>query len=316
MPKGKATNTIGSPQASPRFSGKAGRHNLLEALRSQVLVSNEVDVAKALANAGQLAQFAKGGTLISQGDQDNDIIFILHGEVSIRVNGREVAIRTAGSHIGEMALVDSLAKRSATALAVEPTTVLRVPEYRFTRIARKYPDLWRRIAVEIAKRLRERSKFLPVPHAEPVLFIGSSTEGVAVVDALHDIAKGWKVVPKPWTDGVFEASSTTIESLMAITKEADFAVLVLTADDVTNSRGKKRPSPRDNVIFELGLLMGALGRERVFILRPTNIDIRIPTDLLGVTWLEYRRQGPGSLRSKLRKASRSIINRIATLGSN
>jgi len=278
------------------------------------LVSNEHAVAKALAKAGELHEFAKGETLIEQGDPDNAILFIVHGEVSIFANGRPVATRLAGNHIGEMALVDHLAKRSGTARAAEPTTALRVAEYKFTTIANKHPELWRRIAVEIARRLRERNRFLRAPHVEPVFFVGSSSEGIAVVDAVHAKARRWEVVSKPWTEGVFEASNTTIENLMALTQEADFALLVLTADDVTTSRGKRKPSPRDNVVFELGLLMGALGRDRVFILKPRNLDIRIPIDLLGVTWLEYRRGGPGSLRTKLAAPCAKILKTIKTLG--
>jgi predicted nucleotide-binding protein len=95
------------------------------------------------------------------------------------------------------------------------------------------------------------------------------------------------------------------------TKDADFAALVLTADDMTVSRGKAKPSPRDNVIFELGLFMGALGRERVFILKPKGIDVRIPSDLLGVVWLEYLRAGRKSARlqltfEKMRESIRGI----------
>jgi CRP/FNR family transcriptional regulator, cyclic AMP receptor protein len=287
---------------------------LLEALRSQVLVSHDAELAQALADAGELEEFQKGETLIKQGDPDNDILFIVHGEVSILANERVVATRAAGTHVGEMALVDHLARRGATVKATDLTTVLRVAEHKFTSIANKRPELWRRVAIEIAKRLRERNRAVTPPREEPVLFIGSSSEGIKIVDAVHATAKRWKVVRKPWTDGVFEASSTTIESLMALTKEADFALLILTADDVTNSRGKRKPSPRDNVIFELGLLMGALGRERVFILKPKQLDIRIPTDLLGVTWLDYRRGGPGRLRSKLSAACTSILKRINTLG--
>ena len=72
--------------------------------------------------------------------------------------------------------------------------------------------------------------------------------------------------------------------------------------------------PRDNVIFELGLLMGALGRERVFILKPRNVDIRIPSDLLGVTWLDYKRGGPGTMTEKLRPTCKHILARIKVLG--
>ena len=128
---------------------------------------------------------------------------IITGEVSVRVNRRVLAVRSAGTHVGEMALVDPLATRSATIAAVENTVALRVPEYRFTEIAATYPDLWRRIAVEIAKRLRERSKFLPEPHNEPVLFIGSSTEGQAITNEIYRRLAKKPVVPKPWTDGVF-----------------------------------------------------------------------------------------------------------------
>ena len=39
----------------------------------------------------------------------------------------------------------------------------------------------------------------------------------------------------------------------------DFAILVLTADDLVASRDVLSTAPRDNVLFELGLFMGGLG---------------------------------------------------------
>lgn len=45
---------------------------------------------------------------------------------------------------------------------------------------------------------------------------------------------------------------------------------------------------RDNVIFELGLFVGHIGKDRCFILIPDNSDeLRIPTDLIGMTSVEY-----------------------------
>jgi predicted nucleotide-binding protein len=52
---------------------------------------------------------------------------------------------------------------------------------------------------------------------------------------------------------------------MTFSKETDFAAFVVTADDVTASRGRRKASPRDNVVFEIGLFMGAIGRERTFV---------------------------------------------------
>ena len=40
----------------------------------------------------------------------------------------------------------------------------------------------------------------------------------------------------------------------------DFAVMILSPDDMTESRDQSYASPRDNVLFELGLFMGRLGR--------------------------------------------------------
>lgn len=307
-----AGNPHGAP---PRLSGLRGRPRLLECLRAQDLVAYDRSLARRLADSGEVRTYSKDDVLIRQGDVDTDILFLLHGDVSIRVNERPVAMRSVGSHVGEMALVDPVMKRSATVVALEETVVLKVPEHRFSRIANRSPELWRRIASEVANRLRERNKMLRVPHSEPLLFIGSSSEGLSVAEACHKFFYRRAVVPKLWTDGVFEASSTAIESLVTLSRDADFAALVLTGDDMTRSRGRQAASPRDNVIFELGLLMGSLGRDRVFILKPKNADIRIPSDLLGVTWLGYQRGGPGTLNSKLRSACLNIFSRMKQLGT-
>jgi hypothetical protein len=64
-------------------------------------------------------------------------------------------------------------------------------------------------------------------------------------------------------------------------------VLVLTPDDWTTSRGERALSPRDNVIFELGLFMGRLGRTRTFIVHQTGAQVKMPSDLAGVTTAQY-----------------------------
>ena len=73
---------------------------------------------------------------------------------------------------------------------------------------------------------------------------------------------------------------------MDLVKSYDFGVIVFGPDDIVQSRGSEKVAPRDNVIFELGLLMGGFGRERTFIVKPKGLDIKIPSDLLGVTCLE------------------------------
>ena len=68
---------------------------------------------------------------------------------------------------------------------------------------------------------------------------------------------------------------------------ADFGVAVVMGEDVTRSRGEQKSSPRDNVIFELGLFMGHLGRERTVVVSPRKMDLKMPSDLLGLNPLLF-----------------------------
>jgi hypothetical protein len=68
---------------------------------------------------------------------------------------------------------------------------------------------------------------------------------------------------------------------------------------------------RDNVIFELGLFMGRLGKQRCFFVVPRGKQrLRLPTDLLGVTPADYN-DGTANLRAALGPATTKIISQIA-----
>ena len=135
------------------------------------------------------------------------------------------------------------------------------------------------------------SEIQKVPGAsetKPAVFIGSSVKGLSVardIQLLLDHDLNFTI----WSQGVFGLSSGTLESLVKATDKFDFAVLVVTPDDVTTKRSDQGPrnSPRDNVVFELGLFMGALGRDRVYIVRPRDVDIEMPSDLAGITPADY-----------------------------
>lgn len=66
------------------------------------------------------------------------------------------------------------------------------------------------------------------------------------------------------------------------------------------------------MIFELGLFLGALGPRRVFIISPRGQELRLPSDLAGVTVLEYRyNRRDQNLRAAIGPAATEIMNRIA-----
>jgi CRP/FNR family cyclic AMP-dependent transcriptional regulator len=270
-----------------RFQGDDGRRRLADLLRAQGIVGGDAAIAREIADVAVVRELLPGNILIEQKSAANDLFLIVSGTFRVFVNGREVASRKAGQHVGEMVIIDPSLNRTATVIASEESIVAQVDEKTFSCLADKNPRLWRAFAVELCQRLNERRKFHAEPNSKPILFIGSSKEHLNVAEAL---AAG---VPKDiasvtlWSDGVFGASKFPIEDLETQIGIADFAVLVVGADDRVVSRGSESDAPRDNVVFELGLFMGALSRSRTFLFAPRGHKIKIPTDLLGLTTLQF-----------------------------
>jgi formylglycine-generating enzyme required for sulfatase activity len=135
----------------------------------------------------------------------------------------------------------------------------------------------------------------------PSVFVGSSTEGLPAAKAIQ-VALDHACEARLWSQGVFGLSQGTLEALVAGASQFDYAILVLTPDDLVDSRGSQRTAARDNVLFELGLFMGVLGPRRTFIVFDRTADIRLPSDLAGVTCATYEPHGsgqPGGLRASL-----------------
>jgi hypothetical protein len=145
------------------------------------------------------------------------------------------------------------------------------------------------------------------------VFVGSSSEGLQVAKAVQKALDAVADV-NIWCQGVFELSYSYLESLIKAIETSDFAVLVLTPDDLTQSRDHGAASPRDNVIFELGLFMGRLGRDRCFFLYDKTNDLKLPTDLLGVSAATYRPHASGNIHAAIGPACTSIEERICALG--
>jgi predicted nucleotide-binding protein len=119
-----------------------------------------------------------------------------------------------------------------------------------------------------------------------------------------------------WNQGIFRPSRTTIESIEAAAQDFDFAIMLLLPDDLESSRGEIRPPIRDNVLFELGLFTGALGRGRVFMVRPRVAGMKWPTDLLAVAPVEFDpRRFSVEPAAALGTACEEIRTEIARLGA-
>src|SRR5687767_14208160 len=125
---------------------------------------------------------------------------------------------------------------------------------------------------------------------KPRIFLGSSGKQEKLLQALtrgiEDVAH-----VEPWTTS-FNPGTTTLERLLELTREVDFAAFVFAQDDwtttsppVRSSKGSGQASPRDNVVFEAGLFGGVLGMRRTFILHANGA--KLPSDLFGLTCVRY-----------------------------
>lgn len=301
-----------------RFEGEEGKNRLIEALCKQQIVNNDKAVAEKIASLVELIQVEvtdQNKEIIKQHGTDNEIYLIVCGKVSITINGREVATRNSGCHIGEMALIDPISKRCASVTVTEQTVLARITEPKFTQLANEHPQLWRMLALELACRLRERGNLVTPPNQKSNLFIGSSTEHLDTARELHaSFSHDDFMLATLWTQGVFQASQTSIESLIRQTKMSDFAVLLLTKDDTTTSRHRNKPSPRDNMIFELGLFMGYLGRERTILVKERGADLKIPSDLLGITLIDFASGDQTNLAQRIAPVYNEIRKLVRRMG--
>jgi hypothetical protein len=147
---------------------------------------------------------------------------------------------------------------------------------------------------------------------KPRIFLGSSGKQEKLLKAL---TRGLETVAhvEPWTTS-FDPGTTTLQRLLDLSREVDFAAFVFARDDWTtesappsDSPEPGQASPRDNVVFEAGLFGSALGMERTFILHAEGA--KLPSDLLGLTTVRYDQATTASeirgINEKLRKAIES-----------
>lgn len=263
------------------------------------------DVIDQIMTDGAVVRYKKGQVVTKQGDSGESTFFILKGILDVLVNNRKVAERKAKECVGEMSVLDPTQNRCATLVAAEDTHLLQIPSKSMGQLLSENLSIIRNVAIELCCRLRERSRYHERPNSFPRIFIGSSLEGLSIAKKISKKLEG--VDAKLWNKDVFNPSESNIEALVTQARSSDFALLVLTPDDLVRYRGKKVNAPRDNVIFELGLFMGAIGRDRTYLLT-TSKEMKIPSDLDGITRLccKFQKNGKMVIADAVRQISVEI----------
>ena len=295
-----------------RFEG-ASRSNLIDALRRQELIAGDKTLAEAFAAAGSLEEYQKGDRLIAEGAADNDLYLLVAGSVAVVAKGNNVATRKAGQSLGEMAAAEPAQPRSASCVALETVVALKIGNGEFNRLGEAHPQIWKPLTRELSRRLYERNKLIRAPNESPRLFIISSAEALDVAREVQR-ALAHDVLGTVWPDGVFFAGGYSLEALENAVEGSDFAVAIAEPDDIVESKGKRSPTLRDNVLFELGLFMGKLTRYRTFLVHPHVKDLKLPSDLQGLTLLSYEPSKPADLPARLGPVCTEIRTIVRNLG--
>lgn len=146
---------------------------------------------------------------------------------------------------------------------------------------------------------------------KPRIFIASSMESLPIADAINvnlDITAETIVWPRS------TPSSNFIDVLLEHAHSVDFAAFICSPDDFAVMRGEEKQVIRDNVLFELGLFMGSLGKNRCFVVIPRGEDVHTPSDLLGFTAIHFDgNRSDGDLISATRAAGTlmsEVMNRM------
>lgn len=149
---------------------------------------------------------------------------------------------------------------------------------------------------------------------KPRIFIASSIESLDVADAIN-INLDHQAEVTIWRNGTFKLSTGSIDSLVEKAKSVDFAIFIFTPDDISVIRDQSKHVVRDNVLFELGLFIGTLEKNRCFLVKPRDVDLHFPTDLLGLTPADYEaNRSDNDLASAVNHPCILIKKEIASLG--
>lgn len=115
---------------------------------------------------------------------------------------------------------------------------------------------------------------------KPKIFIGSSKLGYPIAEKIK------KYLSKIgdcflWQEhDVWETNRSTFDNLIRMSNFFDFGVFIATADDVTLTNDNLVIEPRDNIILEMSLFLGAMGHNKSFLL--VEEGVKLPSDFSGI----------------------------------
>jgi hypothetical protein len=150
------------------------------------------------------------------------------------------------------------------------------------------------------------------------IFIASSGRTLVLAEQLREQLRTDYCEAELWKDkSAGQPGDTIIEMLEGAAREYDFAVIILSKDDVMANQLGDKLKARDNCIFEAGLFMAAIGRKRCFLVNSVNQN-DLPSDLGGIIFLPFTEppnfNDPAACRTAILSASTEIKSNVYRAG--
>lgn len=130
---------------------------------------------------------------------------------------------------------------------------------------------------------------------KPKLFIGSSTPGLPIAKQVKDLLSPFADCILWKEEGVWEPNRSTFDNLLRMSNYFDFGIFVATADDLTLKNDQIIIEARDNVILEMTLFLGTLGRDKSFLIVERGVDL--PSDFKGIYQPTFQKTDDSSLKA-------------------
>jgi CRP-like cAMP-binding protein len=128
---------------------------LIEQLQRLSIAASDQDIAQELSEAALLLKYSPGEVIVREGDTDRDLYILVKGAVSVQIANVHTLVRNSVTHLGEFAMMDDVAPRSATLRAIDHVVCAKISEREFGVIADRHPHIWTVLATEAIARACE-----------------------------------------------------------------------------------------------------------------------------------------------------------------
>lgn len=161
------------------------------------------------------------------------------------------------------------------------------------------------VSLELIKNIGKEKRTMAEEKKEKVIFFGSSKEAVDTMDEAAAIVSNLGCKTLTWNspnNGVFVAGNSILDSLLETADRVDGAVFIFNRDDEVWCRDEVKGSVRDNVLFEYGLFMGKLNKQKVVFVCKNRPDLA--SDLSGIIYIDANKE------AEMRQALKLWLQRI------